>query len=140
MLFRESAIGDLPYYLIDLVLFLVPVFTTFFLFEVTGRQKIHPLQYLMVGAVLCLFLPAVIVDFRICRIQLGVPDRGGRIARVNYVVLPIFPWRRARTLVIGQSRRRLQISLYHFAAAGLRIAHGRDRTLHRPGDRNARNA
>src|SRR5207253_3336053 len=37
------------------VLFLVLVFTTFFLFEVTARQKIHPFQYLMVGATLCLF-------------------------------------------------------------------------------------
>ena len=37
------------------VLFLVLVFTTFFLFEVTARQKIHPLQYLLVGAALCLF-------------------------------------------------------------------------------------
>ena len=37
------------------VLFLVLVFTTFFLFEATARQKIHPLQYLMVGAALCLF-------------------------------------------------------------------------------------
>jgi len=37
------------------VLFFVLVFTTFFLFEVTARQKIHPFQYLMVGAALCLF-------------------------------------------------------------------------------------
>ena len=37
------------------VLFLVLVFTTFFLFEVTARQKIHPFQYLMVGAARCLF-------------------------------------------------------------------------------------
>ncbi len=37
------------------VLFLVLVFTTFFLFEVTARQKIHPFQYLMVGAALSLF-------------------------------------------------------------------------------------
>jgi len=37
------------------VLFLVLVFTTFFLFKVTARQKIHPFQYLMVGAALCLF-------------------------------------------------------------------------------------
>ncbi len=37
------------------MLFLVLVFTTFFLFEVTARQKIHPFQYLMVGAALCLF-------------------------------------------------------------------------------------
>ena len=37
------------------VLFLVLVFTAFFLFEVTARQKIHPFQYLMVGAALCIF-------------------------------------------------------------------------------------
>ena len=37
------------------VLFLVLVFTAFFLFEVTAQQKIHPFQYLMVGAALCLF-------------------------------------------------------------------------------------
>src|SRR5207237_5069377 len=37
------------------LLLLVIVFTTFFLFEVTARQKIHPFQYLMVGAALCLF-------------------------------------------------------------------------------------
>jgi inner membrane protein len=37
------------------VLFLVLVFTTFFLFEVTARQKIHPFQYLMVGAAYACF-------------------------------------------------------------------------------------
>jgi inner membrane protein len=37
------------------VLFLVLVFTAFFLFEVTARQKIHPFQYLMVVAALCPF-------------------------------------------------------------------------------------
>jgi inner membrane protein len=37
------------------VLFLVLVFTTFFLFEMTAQQKIHPFQYLMVGAALCVF-------------------------------------------------------------------------------------
>jgi len=37
------------------VLFLALVFATFFLFEVTARQRIHPFQYLMVGAALCLF-------------------------------------------------------------------------------------
>jgi inner membrane protein involved in colicin E2 resistance len=110
------------------VLFLVPVFTTFFLFEVTGRQKIHPLQYLMVGAVLCCFY----------LLLLSISEFIG--FSWAYLIAAVASWRRARTLVIGQSRRRLQISLYHFAAAGLRIAHGRDRTLHRTGDRNARNA
>jgi inner membrane protein len=37
------------------VLFFVLVFAVFFLFEVTGGLKIHPLQYLLVGAALCLF-------------------------------------------------------------------------------------
>jgi inner membrane protein len=40
------------------VLFLVLVFTTFFLFEVTARQKIHPFQYLMVGAARTLMIGA----------------------------------------------------------------------------------
>ncbi|PZR75319.1 MAG: cell envelope integrity protein CreD [Chthoniobacterales bacterium] len=42
------------------VLFFVLIFTTFFLFEITARQKIHPLQYLMVGAALCLFYLALL--------------------------------------------------------------------------------
>ena len=37
------------------VLFFVLVFAVFFLFEITARLKIHPLQYAMVGAALCLF-------------------------------------------------------------------------------------
>ncbi len=37
------------------VLFFVLVFTVFFLFEVMARLRIHPLQYAMVGAALCLF-------------------------------------------------------------------------------------
>ena len=37
------------------VLFLVLVFANFFLFEVTAKLRIHPLQYLMVGAALVLF-------------------------------------------------------------------------------------
>ena len=37
------------------VLFFVLVFTVFFLFEITAALPIHPLQYVMVGAALCLF-------------------------------------------------------------------------------------
>jgi inner membrane protein len=37
------------------VLFVTLVFTAFFLFEVSGKIKIHPFQYLLVGAALCLF-------------------------------------------------------------------------------------
>lgn len=37
------------------VLFFVLVFTVFFLFEITAAMRIHPLQYGLVGAALCLF-------------------------------------------------------------------------------------
>jgi len=37
------------------VLFLVLVFTTFFLFELLSGLRIHPFQYALVGAALCLF-------------------------------------------------------------------------------------
>jgi inner membrane protein len=37
------------------LLFFVLVFAVFFLFEVTGGLRIHPLQYGLVGAALCLF-------------------------------------------------------------------------------------
>jgi inner membrane protein len=37
------------------LLFFVLVFAVFFLFEITAALRIHPLQYAMVGAALCLF-------------------------------------------------------------------------------------
>jgi inner membrane protein len=37
------------------VLFFVLVFAVFFLFEILSKLKIHPLQYSLVGAALCLF-------------------------------------------------------------------------------------
>ena len=37
------------------ILFIVLLFTAFFLFETLARLRIHPLQYLLVGAALCLF-------------------------------------------------------------------------------------
>lgn len=37
------------------VLFFILIFAVFFLFEITGDVRIHPLQYGMVGAALCLF-------------------------------------------------------------------------------------
>jgi inner membrane protein len=40
------------------VLFFVLIFTVFFLFETTAGLKIHPLQYTLVGAALCLFFIA----------------------------------------------------------------------------------
>ena len=40
------------------VLFFVLIFAVFFLFEITAALQIHPLQYAMVGAALCLFFLA----------------------------------------------------------------------------------
>ena len=37
------------------ILFIVLLFTGFFLFETLARLRIHPLQYLLVGAALCIF-------------------------------------------------------------------------------------
>ena len=42
------------------VLFIALVFTTFFLFEVLARLRIHPFQYTLVGASLCLFFLALL--------------------------------------------------------------------------------
>jgi inner membrane protein len=37
------------------VLFIVLVFTAYFLFEVLAKRKIHPFQYILIGAAICLF-------------------------------------------------------------------------------------
>jgi len=42
------------------ILFTTLVFTAFFLFEVVGKLKIHPFQYILVGAALCLFYLALL--------------------------------------------------------------------------------
>ncbi len=42
------------------VLFITLIFTAFFLFEVGGSLKIHPFQYILVGAALCLFYLALL--------------------------------------------------------------------------------
>jgi len=68
-----------------------------FSLRLRGDQKIHPFQYLMVGAALCLFYLLLLSDFRICWVSAGVPDRG--VASIGLIrVLPIFPGGGARTL------------------------------------------
>lgn len=42
------------------LLFLVLVFTAFFLFEVLSSIKVHPFQYILIGAALCLFYLALL--------------------------------------------------------------------------------
>ena len=123
------------------VLFLVLVFTTFFLFEVTARQKIHPFQYLMVGAALCLFYLLLLSISEFIGFSWAYLIAAVASTSLITLVLPIFPWRRcAHANDWRGSGRCLHISLHHFAAAGLRAADGRDRTLHRAGDRNVRDA
>jgi len=122
------------------VLFLVLVFTAFFLFEVTARQKIHPFQYLMVGAALCLFYLLLLSVSELIGFS-WLPGRGGDIHCLDHMVLPFFPWRRRahihdRCRTVGC----LPVSLYHFAATGLRAVNGRDRALCRAGNRNVRDS
>ncbi|HKP04069.1 MAG TPA: cell envelope integrity protein CreD [Chthoniobacterales bacterium] len=83
------------------VLFFVLVFTTFFLFEITARQKIHPLQYLMVGAALCLFYLALLsasefIGFTLSYIIATVTATGLITWYCSY-----FLGGGARTLIIG---------------------------------------
>jgi len=88
-----------------------------------------------------LVLFAASVDFGICWIRLGIFDRHGRIDNVDHVVLPLFPrQRRAHINDRRRTGRRLYISLYNFAAARLRAAYGRNRALHRVGNRDVRDA
>ena len=88
-----------------------------------------------------LVLSAAIVDLGIYRVQFGISDRGGCIDVVDYVVLPIFPWRRrAHANDRRRAGRRLHVSLHYVAAAGLRPAHGRNRALYRVGNRDVRDA
>jgi len=42
------------------ILFLALVFTAFFLFEMLARIRVHPFQYTLVGAALCLFYLALL--------------------------------------------------------------------------------
>src|SRR5947208_2994396 len=95
----------------------------------------------MVGAALCLFYLLLLSISEFIGFSWAYLIAGGRIDRVDYMVLQIFPWRRgSHANDWRRSRRRLHISLHHFAPARLRTAHGLDRTLHRAGDRNVRDA
>jgi inner membrane protein len=107
------------------VLFLVLVFTTFFLFEVTARQKIHPFQYLMVGAALCLFylLLLSISEF----IGFGFAYLLAAVASTLLITwyCRFFLGGGVRTLMIGAGLARVYLFLYiTLRQQGLRAAHG----------------
>jgi len=84
------------------VLFFVLVFAVFFLFEVTAPGlKIHPLQYAMVGAALCLFFLGFLALSEFWAIGLAY----GAAAAACTVLVSAYAWSflktGPRTLVIG---------------------------------------
>jgi hypothetical protein len=96
------------------VLFLVLVFTTFFLFEVTAAAENSSVP-ISDGRRDALYLLSAAVDLRVYRIRLCVSDRGGGIDNIDHVVLPIFPRRRRED--INDRRwpgRSLHVSLHYF--------------------------
>ena len=123
------------------VLFLVLVFTTFFLFEVTARQKIHPFQYLMVGAALCLFylLLLSISEF----IGFGSAYLMAAVASTLLITwyCRFFLGSGVRILVIGAGLAGVYTFLYITAApTGLRAPDGRHCALHHAHSRDVRHA
>ncbi|MEY2601921.1 MAG: inner membrane protein, partial [Verrucomicrobiota bacterium] len=123
------------------VLFLVLVFTTFFLFEVTARQKIHPFQYLMVGATLCIFylLLLSISEFIGFGYAYLIAAAASTILITWYC--RFFLGGGVRTLMIGAGLAGVYTFLYiTFTATGLRASDGRNRTLHRARSRDVRDA
>lgn len=83
------------------VLFFVLVFAVFFLFEITAGVRIHPLQYAMVGAALCLFFLGFLALTEFWSV-----DRAYAVASVACTLLIVaYTWSflgtGRRTLVIG---------------------------------------
>jgi hypothetical protein len=97
------------------VLFLVLVFTTFFLFEVTAAAENSSVPISDGRRDALYLLSAAALDLRVYRIRLCVSDRGGGIDNIDHVVLPIFPRRRRED--INDRRwpgRSLHVSLHYF--------------------------
>jgi inner membrane protein len=90
-----------------------------------ARQKIHPFQYLMVGAALCLFYLLLLsisefIGFSWAYLIAAVASTG-----VDHLVLPLLPWRwRAHIHDRCGIGGRLPVSLHQVAATGLRAVHG----------------
>jgi inner membrane protein len=83
------------------VLFFVLIFAVFFLFEVTSTLRIHPLQYAVVGAALCLFF----LGFLALSEFWGPGAAYGTVAATCTVLVALYSWSFLkagwRTLVIG---------------------------------------
>ena len=94
------------------VLFILLTFMTFFLFEVFNPLRIHPMQYMMVGAALCLFYLLLIsisehLDFRIAYLIASVSNIG---LIVLYTMRALQSGKRA--LIMGLVLSALYVYLY----------------------------
>lgn len=67
------------------VLFIVLVFTAFFLFEACSPVRVHPLQYLLVGFALCLFFLALLSLSEF--LPFGIAYAAGALASAALIVL-----------------------------------------------------
>ncbi len=67
------------------ILFLVLVFTAFFLFEILVRVRVHPFQYTLVGVALCLFFLALLSLSEV--IPFGAAYLGGAAASTLMITL-----------------------------------------------------
>ncbi len=94
------------------VLFLALVFTAFFLFEMLARIRVHPFQYTLVGAALCLFYLALLSLSEI--ISFGFAYLAGAAAAslliVGYSAQVLRSFRRA--LLIGGELAAIYSCLY----------------------------
>src|SRR5678815_4983401 len=81
--------------------FITLVFTTFFLFEVLARLRIHPFQYTLVGASLCLFFLALLSLSELVRFGVAylVAASASALLVTGYAVALLRDVRRA--LVVG---------------------------------------
>jgi inner membrane protein len=67
------------------LLFVVLVFTSFFLFEATVALRVHPIQYAMVGAALCLFYLLLVALSEI--VPFGAAYAAGAVASAGLITL-----------------------------------------------------
>ena len=76
------------------ILFIVLLFTAFFLFETLARLRIHPLQYLLVGAALCIFYLVLLALSELLAFWGGATSRETRARPVFRECRPNRPKRR----------------------------------------------
>lgn len=66
------------------VLFIALVFTAFFLFELLARVRVHPFQYTLIGAALCLFYLVVLALSEVT--SFGLAYLAGTVAATGLIV------------------------------------------------------